>query len=163
MCRAAHPAAGFLARRNVRGISLYLDQLAEHCPDIRSVWVIGERADEEVLGAYAPFGWDLLAFADLETLHELRVATGLQRSDVRIRVVTDGDRFEDAWGEADLAGSLSDWGWKRVNEREAFYSPEGPEPLRPRRRAVRLCEKTLCAPLGLVQAQRAAPGARLLS
>ena len=147
----------------MRGITLYLDLLAEHCPDIRSVWMIGERADEEVLGTHAPFGWDLLVFADLETLHELRLASALHRSDVRIRVVTDGDRFDPAWGEAGLAGSLSDWGWKRVNEQEAFYSPEGREPPRPRRRAVRLCEKTLSAPLGIVQTQRAAPAARPLS
>jgi hypothetical protein len=144
----------------VRGITLYLDLLAEHCPDIRSVWEIGVRADDEVLGTCAPFGWDLIAFADEETLQQLRAATDLHRPDVRLRVVTDGDRFEPAWGDAALSGSLLDWGWRRVNEREAFYTPEGQGPLRPRRRAVRLCERTLSAPLGIVQPRRpAAPAA----
>jgi hypothetical protein len=147
----------------MRGITLYLDQLAEHCPDIRSVWEIGARADDEVLGTCAPFGWDLLVFADLDTLHELRAASALHRPDVRLRVVTDGDRFEPAWGDVAQSGSLLDWGWRRVNEREAFYSPEGQESLRSRRRAVRLCEKTLSAPLGIVQTQRPAPTARPLS
>jgi hypothetical protein len=146
----------------MRGISLFLDQLAEHCPDIRSVWVIGARTEDEVLGTCSPFGWDLLAFADPETLQQLRAATDLHRGDVRLRVVTDGNRFEPAWGDDALAGSLSGWSWKRVSEREASYSPEGLEPLRPRRRAVRLSEKSLSAPLGVVQARpAAAPAVRL--
>lgn len=147
----------------MRGITLYLDLLAEHCPDIRSVWEIGVRADDEVLGTCAPFGWDLIAFADEDTLQQLRAATELHRPDVRLRVVLDGNRFEPAWGDAALSGSLFDWGWRRVNEREAFYSPEGQGPLRPRRRAVRLCEKTLSAQLGIVHAQRPAPAAHPLS
>lgn len=147
----------------MRGITLYLDLLAEHCPDIRSVWEIGVRADDEVLGTCAPFGWDLIAFADDDTLQQLRAATDLHRPDVRLRVVTDGDRFEPAWGDAALSGSLSDWGWRRVSEREAFYSPEGQGPLRSRRRAVRLSEKSFAPPLGIVQAQRPAPTARPLS
>jgi len=140
----------------MRGISLFLDQLAEHCPDIRSVWVIDARAEDEVIGTCGPFGWDLIAFADEETLEQLRAATDLQRSDVRLRVVTDGNRFEPAWGDAALSGSLSAWGWKRVSEREAYYSPEGLEPLRPRQRAVRLSERSFSPPLGVVQARPAA-------
>jgi hypothetical protein len=146
----------------MRGISLFLDQLAEHCPDIRSVWVIDARAQDEVLGTCGPFGWDLLAFADLETLQQLRAATDLHRSDVRLRVVTDGNRFEPAWGDAGLSGSLSGWSWKRVSEREAFYAEDGLASLRPRQRAVRLSEKSLSAPLGVVQARpAAAPAVRL--
>jgi hypothetical protein len=140
----------------VRGITLYLDQLTERCPDIRSVWEIGARADDEVLGTCAPFGWDLIAFADEDTLQQLRAATDLHRGDVRLRVVTDGNRFEPAWGDAALSGSLSTWGWKRVSEREAFYAEAGVEPLRPRQRAVRLSEKSFSPPLGVVQARPAA-------
>ncbi|HXZ94278.1 MAG TPA: hypothetical protein VEG36_15490 [Burkholderiales bacterium] len=149
----------------MRGISLYLDLLAEHCPDIRSVWEIGVRADDEVLGTCAPFGWDLIAFADEDTLQQLRAATELHRPDVRLRVVLDGNRFEPAWGDAALSGSLSDWGWKRVSEREAYYSGKGLEPLRPRRRAVRLSEKSLAPPLGIVPPRPPAPAAaaRVLS
>ena len=146
----------------MRGISLFLDQLAEHCPDIRSVWVIDARAQDEVLDICGPFGWDLLAFADEETLQQLRAATDLHRSDVRLRVVTDGNHFEPAWGDRAISGSLSGWNWKRVSEREAFYAEDGLASLRPRQRAVRLSEKSLCAPLGVVQARpAAAPAVRL--
>lgn len=140
----------------MRGISLYLDLLAEHCPDIRSVWEIGARADDEVLGTCAPFGWDLIAFADEDTLQQLRAATELHRPDVRLRVVLDGNRFEPAWGDAALSGSLSEWGWKRVSEREAFYAEEGVESLRPRQRALRLSERSFSPPLDVVQARPAA-------
>ena len=143
----------------MRGITLYLDQLAEHCPDIRSVWEIGVRADDEVLGTCAPFGWDLIAFADEETLQQLRAAPDLHRPDVRLRVVTDGDRFEPAWGDAALSGSLSDWEWRRVSEREAYYSAKGLETLRSRRKAVRLSEKSFAPPLGIVHPLPAAPAA----
>ena len=146
----------------MRGISLFLNLLAEHCPDIRSVWVIGARTEDEVLGTCSPFGWDLLAFADEETLQLLRAATDLHRSDVRLRVVTDGNRFEPAWGDAGLSGSLSGWSWKRVSEREAFYAEDGLASLRPGRKAVRLSEKSFSAPLGVVQARpAAAPAVRL--
>jgi len=139
----------------VRGISLFLDQLAEHCPDIRALWMIGERADDEALGSCGPFGWDLLAFADAETLDRLREATDLHRSDIRLRVVVDGDRFEPAWGDPALAGSLSEWRWRRVSELEAFYSSERLETVLPRQRAVRLSEGRFTA----FAAARVAPAA----
>lgn len=129
----------------MRGISLFLDQLAEHCPDIRSVWVIGDRADDETSRSYGPFGWDLLAFADEGTLRQLREATDLHRSDVRLHVVTDGNRFEPAWGDAALSGSLSGWNWKRVSEREAFYAADGLKSQRLLQRALRLSERSIHA------------------
>jgi len=124
----------------MRGISVYLDQLAEFCPDIHSVWMIGERADDEALGACSPFGWDLLAFADSETLDRLREETDLHRSDICLRVVLDGNRFEPAWGDPSLAGSLCDWRWRHVSEREALYSRNSLDATRSAQRAIRLFE-----------------------
>ena len=143
----------------MRGISVFLDQLAETCPDIRSVWMIGERADDEALGACSPFGWDLLAFADAVTLDRLREATDLHRSDIRLRVVVDGDRFEPAWGDATLAGSLADWRWRRVSECEAFFSGNDFDAVRSAQRAVRLCEGRSWL-LATARAVQSAPGDR---
>lgn len=106
----------------MRGISIFLNKLAEHCPNIHSVWLIGGRVDDGTLDRFSHFGWDLLAFADDATLRHLRGATELHRRDVRLRVVTDGKRFAPAWGARSLSGTLAGWKWMRANEREAFYA-----------------------------------------
>ncbi|MFN2644638.1 MAG: hypothetical protein ABR570_06585 [Burkholderiales bacterium] len=104
-------------------ISWFLAELQASCPALRSVWRIGESAAAgATLPSREPEMWDLIAFADAPSLQRLRGAQHLHRSDVRLRVVTDGDRFGLAWGEAPDAGTLSQWDWLQVNEREAFYS-----------------------------------------
>ena len=105
-----------------RAISLFADQLAGRFPTIRSIWAIGSRADGGILDAPGPFEWDLVAFADAATLRALRRATDLHRADVLLRVVTDGDRFEVAWGRPHICGSLFQWDWREATEREAYYS-----------------------------------------
>lgn len=103
-------------------ISQFLADLQACCPALRSVWMLGERAIAKGPRTVAPAIWDLVAFADAPSLQRLRRAGHLHRPDVRLRIVTDGDRFGLAWGEASAAGSLSQWDWVQVNEREAFYS-----------------------------------------
>jgi hypothetical protein len=103
-------------------LSWFVAELQACCPALRSVWVIGERAAAATLGHADADTWDLIAFADAPSLQRLRGAQHLHRSDVRLRVVTDGDRFGLAWGDAPAAGALSQWEWVQVNEREAFYS-----------------------------------------
>lgn len=104
------------------GISLYAGQLVDRCPALRSIWMIGTRANGEVLDSPGPFDWDLVAFADMPTLRRLRKATELHRVDVLLRVVTDGDRFEVAWGRLHMSGSLFQWDWCQANGNEAYYS-----------------------------------------
>lgn len=106
----------------MRGISLLVGQLTDRCPAMRSIWVTGSRADSDVLDAHGPFDWELVAFADVPSLRSLRRATDLHRADVLLRVVTDGDRFEVAWGRLHLSGSLSRWDWRQASEQEAYYS-----------------------------------------
>jgi hypothetical protein len=105
----------------VRGISLFLDQLGAVCPALRSVWMIGQRANGEAMDSAGPFGWDLIAFADTQTLQRLRKADYLHRQDVQLRIVTDGDRFELAWGANHASGSLGQWEWREAARGEAFY------------------------------------------
>ena len=104
------------------GLSRFVKQLVYRCPAMRSVWTIGERADGDAADSPRPFAWDLVAFADSATLHYLRRAADLHRADVLLRVVTDGDRFEIAWGDVERSGSLFGWDWCRATEVDAFYS-----------------------------------------
>lgn len=64
----------------------------------------------------------LVAFADRPALIQLRNATDLHRGDALLRVVLDGDRFELAWGDLSMSGSLFQWDWCQASEHDAYYS-----------------------------------------
>src|ERR1700682_2636037 len=106
----------------MREISAFLGRIIEACPAIRSIWLVGERADASVCEPAASIAWDLVVFADAFTLHRLRKSTDLHREDVHLRVVTDGDRFDSAWGGLQSSGSLMQWGWRQATPTEAYYS-----------------------------------------
>lgn len=86
-----------------------------------SLWLIGERAASATPHAFGPQVWDLVLFADDASLRRVRSATHLHRHDVRLRVVTDGDRFAAGWGEAFADGSLFQWEWRESGASEAYY------------------------------------------
>lgn len=86
------------------------------------MWVIGDRADGATPDAGEAYAWDLVGFGDFASLEDLRSATHLHRSDVRLRIVTDGNSFAAAWGDLPGIGSLFQWDWMQVSEGEAFYS-----------------------------------------
>jgi hypothetical protein len=98
----------------VREIEAFLARIAEQCPAMQSVWLIGERDQSTV--------YELLAFADLPTLQALRSTADLHSADVALSVVIDGDHFQSAWGSAPASGSLYQWEWQRAGERDAYYS-----------------------------------------
>jgi hypothetical protein len=100
------------------GIGSFVSRILVACPDMRSVWRIDLRPDEERV---APDCCELLAFADPLTLRRLRKLADLHRADVELLVVVDGDAFESAWGPRKAAGSLSRWGWQQVSSIEAYY------------------------------------------
>lgn len=115
---------------------------------MRSIWLIGPRANGSP-DASKSADWDLVAFADVLTLQRLRKAADLHREDVHFRVVTDGDRFEVAWGKLQSFGSLIHWGWRQATETEAYYTEArwaGPvqngDVERNRRKAIRLWQST---------------------
>jgi len=96
----------------------FLGQILARCAFLRSMWLIGARADGAVQeGAYT---WDLLGFGDARTLQQLRNATELHRADVQFRVVVDGDRFHVAWGSDPEYGSLFEWAWQPISAVEAY-------------------------------------------
>jgi hypothetical protein len=94
----------------------FLSRLVERCPGIRAVWSLGNSDD-----AAQAAGHELLAFADGATLERLRTSEDLQRADVQLLVVVDGDRFENAWGPCRLSGSLARWAWRQVAPTVAYY------------------------------------------
>ena len=95
--------------------------ITEHCTGIRSVWRTGYDARTGLRDSSLPYGLELVAFADDATLRYLRDAQSLRRRDARLLVVTDGNRFESAWGDTPGAGSMLQWNWRQANEHEAYY------------------------------------------
>jgi hypothetical protein len=101
-------------------VSAFVSRILECCLEIRSVWWIGQ--DESADPSLSASKWDLLAFADAATLQRLRKATDLHRPDIDVLVVTDGDSFENAWGQCRLSGSLVRWAWREAPPGAAYYN-----------------------------------------
>lgn len=99
-------------------LGMYIDELRQRHPSIDEVWLLRHRGH----GADGRTGeWDLLAFGDGEALSALRRDESLHRGDVNLLVVTDGDRFEPAWGSV-LSGSLSEMRWRLEDLHSATYA-----------------------------------------
>jgi hypothetical protein len=105
------------SREDIAG---FVGAVVSCCPGLQAIWRVGQAASGAAT-SYSSFTWDLIAFGDAAQLQRLQGAVHLHRSDVRIRVVTDGNRFESAWG-AGRRGSLDGWEWMRTAPGEAFYS-----------------------------------------
>ena len=125
----------------------FVSQIVQRFPAVRSIWLMGPAATAAAPSgaAPAPVAWNLVAFATPFTAQRVRKATDLHRSDVVLRVVTDGDRFEIAWGALRGFGSLMSLDWIQASSAEAHYNEtswEGAakkrEVRRTRRKAVRL-------------------------
>jgi hypothetical protein len=100
-------------------ISGFISRIVECCLDIRAIWHIGHDEAGAVSGTPR---WELLAFADEPTLRRLRKSADLHTDEIDVLVVIDGDRFENAWGQRRLSGSLVRWGWQQVRPAEAYYN-----------------------------------------
>lgn len=99
---------------------MYVDTLRQRHVSIDEVWVLGPKANDE---AKRRGEWQLLAFADASTLAALRRDGSVHRGDVSFMVVTDGDRFESAWG-TQRSGRLSDIEWRLENPHVATYTTD---------------------------------------
>lgn len=132
--RAGHDAAP--------GVAAFAYALAACYPAIRSLWLIGGHAADGGETAAPP--WELMAFANRHTLIGLKSSTGLHRPDVRLSVVTDGDRFEPVWGDDRHAGSLAQRDWVEANGSEAFYSEAARHSTVPEATVHRMRRKAVC-------------------
>jgi predicted nucleotidyltransferase len=123
-------------------IDVFVERVVERCPGLRSVWLIGSRANGT---AHETSDWDFLAFGDAEVVACLRQSRELRRPDVDLLVVINGNDFENARGEKTKTGSLSLWEWSQSSDTEATYTEakwvenvEGGNVVRKRRVALRL-------------------------
>src|SRR5688572_14943270 len=98
-------------------IAEFVSRLLQCCLDLTHVWLV---AKDRPAAAPGP-RWELLAFANAETLRRLRKTDALHTKEIDVMVVTDGDRFENAWGPRQLSGSLARWGWRQAAAGEAYY------------------------------------------
>ncbi len=100
-------------------IQTLINAIGQRTPGLAAVWLIGSRAN----GTAKPSSdWDFIAIGTAETLAHLRAATDLHRTDVDFLVVSNGDDFEVAWGEREKHGSLAEWQWEQLDERNAVYT-----------------------------------------
>ena len=100
-------------------ICSWLTQIKTAFPSIQSLWLIGSRANGS---AREISDWDFIVFANREILMQIQNASYLHRSDVDFLVVTNGENFENGWGEKDKTGILSSWEWKIVTDSLAEYT-----------------------------------------
>ena len=98
--------------------SQFLAQVAAISPGLKSIWLVGSRANGTTT---SESDWDFIAFGTNETLEFLQNATALHRTRTDFLVVTNDEDFRAAWGEPDKTGSLSEWHWKELNSTEAEY------------------------------------------
>lgn len=99
-------------------IKSYLKQVTGACPEIKSIWLIGSRANGT---ATVSSDWDFIAFGNDATYERLHSATELHREHVDFMVVTNGDDFRNAWGSREKTGSLAAWEWKNTSDFSGHY------------------------------------------
>lgn len=97
----------------------YLGSLAAACGGVESIWLIGSRANGT---ARTNSDWDLIAFGNSTVLACLKAHTELHRFDIDFLVVTNGDDFQNAWGDRNKSGSLSRWEWRQLSDTRAEYT-----------------------------------------
>jgi hypothetical protein len=98
-------------------LGMYLDRVRKLCPSIEQVWALGPRVND---AEARHTSWELLAFGDSSALETIRADRGLERDDLVLLVVTDGDRYENAWGDP-RPGRLSEVEWHLDDPHTASY------------------------------------------
>ncbi|HBR15430.1 MAG TPA: hypothetical protein DD723_07805 [Candidatus Omnitrophica bacterium] len=104
-------------------LNSYIEQLILIYPQIKSVWLIGSRANNSFS---ENSDWDLLAFADEQTLNQLGQNAKFKHDCIDLLVVYDHNHFRKPWtdsarGENLKSGSLKKWKWRELNSELAQY------------------------------------------
>jgi hypothetical protein len=105
-------------------IQKYISQLIKKYPGIKSVWLFGSRANNT---SHSNSDWDLLAFADEDTLKALKSDNTFCVDGVDLFVVYNDNDAENPFTEMkDSEGtikrlSLSNLEWKQVGPHKAKY------------------------------------------
>ena len=94
-----------------------LEQLTAVALDLVDVWLIGSRANGR---EQQNSDWDFLAFGTQRTLSTLQSLTQFHYEDWDFLVVTDGNKFQAAWGPG-KRGDLMSWQWRLESAQKASY------------------------------------------
>lgn len=116
-------------------IAAYIERLTRDYPSIRSIWLIGSRANPS---EETPHDWDFFIFATPNVLNALRENTSYRHPDIDLLVVTDGDNFESPWPHPNHPTSFKrghlfsrrsakgiespGWEWEEISNIEALYT-----------------------------------------
>jgi hypothetical protein len=106
--------------RRINDINAFIDEVLACCPLIRAIWLVGDSANGP-RHAIRLYTWDLIAFADPLTLQRLRKAVKLHRSDVRLRVMSDENRLDNAWGGERRGNAPVASHWEPSSPEEGYY------------------------------------------
>lgn len=98
-------------------LGMYVDELRKRCSSIAEVWLLDPQPNARTSRCAS---WQFMVFGNKDTLRALRKDATLHRRDVQFIVVTDGDRFESAWGNP-RAGRLSEIAWQPLSLHSATY------------------------------------------
>lgn len=90
------------------------------CPLIKAIWLVGDSPDRP-RHAIRLYTWDLIASADPLALQRLRKSVKLHRSDVRLRVMSDDNRLDNAWGGEFGARVPVASQWEPLSAEEGYY------------------------------------------
>ena len=124
-------------------IERVVESILGRCPAIRSIWLADLPAAEGSSPADAP-ALQVVAFGDPLVLRRLRAVLKSRRQ-VQVLVVTDGNSYESACGNA-AQGTLTGLEWRQTSAGVAYYNAQlcsAGERLRERRRAVRVWQSSL--------------------
>ncbi len=97
-----------------------IDEMRDVLRGIEAVWLIGARINDRRLAGTA---WELLIFGDRKTLSGLSRIASPTKDEVRISVVTDGDKVVPVLGNA-RSGSLKAWRWVEKTAQVATYTDD---------------------------------------
>ena len=105
-------------------VEKYLKSLIKSYPAISEIWLFGSRANDR---AHEGSDWDLMIFANSETLERMKIKGPLPPKDekVSILIVYDGNNFISPWprekdGHVE-SGSLGEWDWGNLTDTQAWY------------------------------------------
>lgn len=111
----------------------WISEICSRCGRIESVWLFGSRANGTELETS---DWDLLAFGNQATIDCIRRHGDLERPDVDLFVVTNGEDFHSIWRDKPV-NYLTEWEWTRQSESRATYL-ENKKGTLTKRRAIRV-------------------------
>ena len=132
----------------VDDMEAFINEVLGCCPLIRAIWLVSDPVVEKRTPP-GHFTWDLIALADGFTLQRLRKTVKLHRSDVRLRVLSVGNRLEQAWGGDHPGGVPMACDWVESRPGEGFYTESTAPRWEPGAERQRARRKALCVFQGI--------------